>query len=322
MSLRWSELELERAAKIVAAIESCGCPRRLAGRTPEIHIAVSEIADLFDGIWGGFPVTFIRHLYRELGFDEHRVFKWRLEHKLIQAIALNHYAPGAVPVTCGLSGWKNRASLTILFPETLFLKPALGDSSGDNYIAGHNGRVPGAFEEQSAKRAPVDLLDESFIVQQRIPIATEYRVHTLEDRVIDDLTFHRYGKGDIPGERAAPNAYVQSILDRLPNALVAGNLCGWDVARTPDANFVVIEVNFSGFHPVHNRGFQSSGWFHDEEWGALSTARLVRFLEDQCGVRVSIEPDRPELTVAHWFYARVEQARELLRTSSLPELAR
>ncbi len=48
-------------------------PRRLTDRIRRLHIAVSQIDDLSDGIWGSFPVTFIRHLYRELGFDEHRV---------------------------------------------------------------------------------------------------------------------------------------------------------------------------------------------------------------------------------------------------------
>jgi len=284
MSVNWSEIELERAARVIAEIDACVGPRRLTCRIPRVRIAVSEIAGLCDGIWGSFPVTFIRHLYRELGFDEHRVFRWRLEHKLVQALVLNHYAPACIPATCGLAGWSG----------PIFFKPTLGDSSGD--------------------RQPINLVDETFIVQERIPIAVEYRVHSLEDRVIDDLTFHRYGKGDIPGERDAPNAFVQSVLDRLPNALTAGNLCGWDVARTPDDRFLVVEVNFSGFHPVHNRGFQCSGWFHDEEWGALSAARLVRFLEESCGVAVEIQADRPDFEIANRFYAEVDRCRQLLHS--------
>jgi hypothetical protein len=318
----WSEIEQGRAAAIIADIDSCIAPRRRTERVRNVRLAVSEIENLFDGIWGGFPVTFIRHLYRELGFDEHHVFKWRLEHKLIQALVLNHYAPGCMPATCGLDEFKRcggstlQPALEARFPSGFYLKPALGDSSGDCNAADRNQQMLAACEEQILPPGS-DLVSEKFLVQEQIPIAVEYRVHTLEDRVVEDLTFHRYGTGDIPGERDAPNAFVQSILDRLPNALVAGTLCGWDIARTPQSNFVTIEVNFSGLHPVHNRGFQCSGWFHDEHWGGLSTARLLRFLEDRCGVSVSIEADRPELKVATWYYTEVERCRNLLRNGAL-----
>lgn len=287
----WSDRELGLAAAIVARLDAYSGPRRLAARVPSIRLAVSEIGDLATGIWGSFPVTFIRHLFRELAFDEHRVFESRLEHKLIQALVLHHYAPGCIPATRSLSDW----------PGPVFLKSALGDSSGDRSSIHLTGRLAG----------------ETHIVQERIPIAIEYRVHSFEDRVVDDLTFHRYGKGDIPGERDAPNAFVASILDRLPNAMVAGSLCGWDIARTPDSAFLVVEVNFSGFHPVHNRGFQTSGWFHDEEWGALSAARLVRFLEDRCGIEVSIAADRPRLEIANRFYAEVDRCRRLLESGDI-----
>ncbi|MBV9762424.1 MAG: hypothetical protein JO340_17820 [Acidobacteriaceae bacterium] len=281
--MSWSDLEIREVSATIAAIDAFASQRRLATPGRPLRLAVSEIGDLSEGIWGSFPVTFIRHIYRELGFDEHRVFNWSLEHKLIQALVLNHYSPGCMPATRGLSR-SNGAS---------FIKPTLGDSSGD--------------------RQPASLLDETWIVQDRVPIATEYRVHSFEARIVEDLTFHRYGKGDIPGERDAPNAFVQSILDRLPDAIVAGSLCGWDIARTPASGFLVIEVNFTGFHPIFNRGFQTSGWFHDADWGALSAARLVRFLEQHCGLEVSILPDAPSLETANRFYASVERSRQLLQ---------
>jgi hypothetical protein len=319
----WSEPERQRAATILAEIDSWAAPRRLTERIRGVRLAVSEMNGLCNGIWGSFPVTFVRHLYRALGFDEHRVFKWRLEHKLIQALVLNHYAPGCIPLTRGLHEFKRRAgnkdlrpALEAEFPSGFYLKPALGDSSGDCEAPNRNERILDACAEQSLAGDPGELLSETFIAQELIPIAVEYRVHTLEDRVIDDLTFHRYGKGDIPGERDAPNAFVQSVLDRLPNAIVAGTICGWDVARTPRSGLLVIEVNFSGFHPVHNRGFQCSGWFHDEDWGALSTARLVRFLEDRCGVRISIAADRPDLEIANRCYAEISRYLDLLRSGS------
>ncbi len=95
-----------------------------------------------------------------------------------------------------------------------------------------------------------------------------------------------------------------------------GTICGWDAARRPEGRFVVIEVNFSGFHPVFHRGFQCSGWFHDEQWGALSIARLLRFLEERCGIRVTVEADRPDLPAENRFYDDVNRSRELLRSGA------
>ena len=317
--MSWPELEQQHAAGIITEIDSWSGPRRFTDGIRSVRLAVSEINGLDEDIWGSFPVTFVRHLYRALGFDEHRVFKWRLEHKLIQALVLNHYASGCAPETYGLSEFKRHAgnaslhaALEAKFPSGFYLKPTLGDSSGDCEMPDRNERILNACVERSEGSG--ELLSENFIAQERIPIAVEYRVHSLEDRVIDDLTFHRYGKGDIPGERDAPNAFVQSVLDRLPNGIVAGSLCGWDVARTPKDQFVVVEVNFGGFHPVHNRGFQCSGWFHDSEWGALSAARLVRFLEDRCGISVSVAADQPDFEVANTCYAEVNRYRDLLRS--------
>ena len=71
--------------------------------------------------------------------------------------------------------------------------------------------------------APRRIEDEAWIVQEKVRIEKEYRVHSIEDRVIDDLTLLRYGTGDIPGERDAPNTFVQRLLDRLPGDLVVAD---------------------------------------------------------------------------------------------------
>lgn len=318
--MHWSDFEVAQAAKLMEEIDSYAGARRITDGARSICLALSDGIALRDGIWGSFPVVFIRHLCRTLGFDENRIFKWRLEHKLVQALVLNGYAPGCVPVTRGLDRFRRdaltddlRAALEAGFPSGFYLKPALGDSSGDCDVPDKTEQVLNACKGSSAADA---LLDEEFLAQERVAIETEYRVHTFEDRVVEDLTFHRYGKGDIPGERDAPNTFVQSILDRLPNGIVAGTVCGWDIARTPQSTLTVIEVNFSGFHPIHNRGFQCSGWFHDQQWGALSAARLVRFLEERCGVAVTIEADRPGLEEENRFYAEVNRCRDFLKSSA------
>ena len=60
------------------------------------------------------------------------------------------------------------------------------------------------------------MTDEEFIVQERKTIRREYRVHTIENAVIGDLTVHRHQGLVAPGEREGPNDYVQRMLDSLP----------------------------------------------------------------------------------------------------------
>jgi hypothetical protein len=123
--------------------------------------------------------------------------------------------------------------------------------------------------------------------------------------VIEDLTFHRYGGGSIPGERNAPNAFVQSALDLLPDAMVGGSLLAWDVALTRDGQFVIVEVNFSGFHPVYKRGFHCSGYFHDYNWGACDTARLLNHVARRDDLDVVVHADAPDYPEENRFYAEV-----------------
>ena len=123
------------------------------------------------------------------------------------------------------------------------------------------------------------LTDEEFIVQERQDIRREYRVHTIEDRVIEDLTVHRHQGSVKPGERDGPNGYVQRMLDALPAGITSGSNLGWDVALLEDGSFAVIEVNIGGIHTVYNPGFHASGFFHHRVYGAIYSARLLLFLE-------------------------------------------
>ena len=155
---------------------------------------------------------------------------------------------------------------------------------------------------ESAAVQPCSLLGEKHIVQERVPIATEYRVHSIEEDIIEDLTFRRYDDGSIPVERETPNAFVDSLLRRLPDALVGGSLLAWDVALQPSGSFMIIEVNFSGFHRAVKPGFHCSGYFHDQHWGACDTARLLNHVARTDCVEVSAEPDAPDYPIENQFY--------------------
>ncbi len=285
-------------------------PRRRSACT-NIDLRLSSGVRLIEGLAGSTRALLVRQLLSALGFDEHRHLQWRVEHKLIQALVLRHWIPESIPVTCGLNRLAYRYGPTGLrqfladdYPRGFLIKDALGDSSGELPNC-NNGELILHKLEAGPTPPPGLLLDETHVVQERIDIITEYRVHSLEDEVIPDLTFRRYDAGSIVDEREAPNAFVKSLLGRLPDALVGGSLLAWDIAQQPSGEFAVIEVNFSGFHPAFKRGFHCSGYFHDQHWGACDTARLLNHVARSTGVEVVAEPDAPEHSVENRFYAEV-----------------
>src|SRR5258706_1987923 len=218
------------------------------------------------------------------------------------------------PVTRGLSRLASeygvqrlRSKLGELFPNGYFVKRALSDSSGDKGVTGD-------LEEalQNLPLGVASIADEEWIVQERITIDVEFRVHSLQDRIVDDLTFRRYTRGDIPGERHAPNRYVQSLLDRLPAGIVSGTLCRWDVARTTNGKFRIIEANLAGFHPVYRPGFQISGYFVNLDWGAKSTAQLIRFAERRDRLRIDVIADVDVESKERAFYDDVNRWKQRL----------
>lgn len=310
---QWRSEEWAQVAPLIENIACCnGAPRRVRPGTP-VTLRLSEALPLLEGMASTPRALMIRQLFRELGFDEHRPFQWRLEHKLVQAFAIDRFCPGESPIThglgrlCGMVGpAKLRAAIEDAFPDGYYIKTALGDSSGEQPMVDRTYIAVLAIERGELTVPPCsEAILERWVVQERIPIITEYRVHSVEDRVIEDLTYQRYGRGDIAVERAGPNEYVQSILDRLPATIVGGSLLGWDVALTPQGRYIVIEVNFTGCHPVFRVGFQASGYYQDMEWGACCTSRLLRFLERSDGAEIAVVPDRPDMKRLHEFYTKV-----------------
>jgi hypothetical protein len=305
---QWIPEELSQIEALGGEIAACPRPRLRTPLSRRLDLKLSDTRPLIEGLGGNTRALLVRQLLRALDFDEQHHLRWRLEHKLIQALVLRAWIPCAVPVTCGLAAFVRtngaacvRDALARNFPVGYRIKLALGDSSGEAPPDAAGGAILSAIET-SGVPADCPILDEQYIVQEQIPIATEYRVHSLEDDVIEDLTFRRYEGGSIPGERDAPNAFVQSLLGQLPDALVSGSLLAWDVALQPSGEYSVIEVNFSGFHPVFKRGFHCSGYFHDRHWGACDTARLLNHVAAKDRVEVEPRADAPEFPLENRFY--------------------
>ena len=325
--MSWSPEELQQTAPIRQEIEACTVPRRRPILTRNLELPLSGAIPLIKGLAGSSRALLIRQLFQVFDFDERRPALWRLEHKLVQALVLNQLLPGAMPVTSGLDfrlrgvpSSKIRDHLESEFPHGFVIKVTLGDSSGDRAGADLADSVLASIEagQSNLKRAAGEhappgcesLAQERFIVQQRLDIAHEYRVHSLEDRVILNLTTRRYGDGTVVSERDAPSAFVQELIHQLPDGLIGGSLLGWDIAITRDGAFVVVEVNFSGFHLVHRPGFHCSGYFHDPGSGHGNTARLLSYIGAADGVKAIVLPDAEAYPDENRFYKSVSACLE------------
>ena len=325
--MSWSAEELQQVAALKQEIEACAVRRRRRVLARDLELRLSGAVPLIKGLAGSSRALLIRQLFQVFDFDERRPALWRLEHKLVQALVLNHLLPGSMPVTSGLNFRLRgvprsniRDHLDTEFPDGFVIKVTLGDSSGDRAGADLADSVLASIKsgQSNLKRAAGEhapagcesLAEERYVVQQRIDIAHEYRVHSLEDRVILNLTTRRYGDGTVVSERDAPSAFVQGLLDRLPDGIVGGSLLGWDVAKTREEGFRVVEVNFSGYHLVHRPGFHCSGYFHDPGSGQSNTARLLSYIGAADGVKVIVGPDAEAHSEENLFYARVAACLE------------
>ena len=260
-----SDDEVSWLREMAASIDAVAMPRRRPRFEETVPARLYQDDRLREEITGSFGVYVVRALWNALGFDEHRKFRWRLEHKLVQARVFNRYLGREFPNSWGVDALIRRGLaeplLDGLLSGELFAKEALGHLSGDYGEAECTHEVLCRLI-RGGERPPTGApFEERWLVQERIPLEREFRVHSLEDLVLPGMTFDRYGPFSVPEARDEVNAYVASILARLPNALVGESLYAWDIARLADGSFRVIEANLVGFHPVYERGFQASGFF-------------------------------------------------------------
>lgn len=222
---------------------------------------------LHEGLADGPASHLIRSFFAHMGFDENRLFGWRLHHKLVQALVISAFAPQSFPPTRGLvsvmsqegggtlrdrvRAWKERG---YLFKRTLVTG------------SGEHGRVDCTRQsivelEANTELKPV-VEHEQFMLQKQVDFTDELRVHSVEDEVVENLTVGRY-RGDYThtAQRLEVNEFVDSLLKRLPAGLTSGTVLSWDVARASDGRLLVIEVNITGFNPDFRPGFQCSGFF-------------------------------------------------------------
>jgi acyl carrier protein len=320
----WNTMEQEKISILASQIDRVPCARTATFCQPVLRLRVSEARTLSDKmpLPKNYGRLFIQHLLKAMQLDADKIFRWRLEHKLVQALIFNHYCPGVVPVTRGLerevSGQLPHELLKRveeLRDTGVMIKAALGEGSGEMRQTDQFKAVAEEFAAISSVVCPELLSDERFILQERLQIQEEYRVHSIEDRIVPSLTFLRYQRRSATlDERIKPNAFVQEVLDSLPNAIVAHSLYGWDIALTSKGDFKVIEANPTGIHPVFNPGFQCSGFFQIQSWAPPAISKLLQFISRRYGIQIQIELDVDRISpegVAYWWIARCKELLDL-----------
>ena len=93
--------ELCQIDTLTAEIGGCLLPRRRSPLASRLDLRLSEGLCLREGLAGSTRALLVRQLLRALGFDEHRHLRWRMEHKLVQALVFRHYFPASLPRTYG-----------------------------------------------------------------------------------------------------------------------------------------------------------------------------------------------------------------------------
>jgi hypothetical protein len=290
--------------------------RRIRLPAPDVQILLGDISLCSNGDIPAGALA-VRQICRELGFDDRFPFRWPLDHKLVQALVLDHFCPGSVPVTCGLYRHFSASLGNGDAPAILEALEPYHVKRTDGYGSPREGACREAARAiaTAGGRVVSAPTDEQWILQEKLQIVEEYRVNTVEDRVVEDLTFARHSGRIVRDARRQPNEFVTSILERLPNAFVKNSICGWDVATTDSGAFRVVEVNLGGVYSSFRAGYRVSGEFSAPDSGPVAIAKLVRHLEAHYGVTVEFKYKDEQSQYLRTWYRSIELWSEMFRIS-------
>jgi hypothetical protein len=298
-----SEVLLGRARAAVQTFEGA---RRHPRRKVDVVISPESMKRFGHGNSDLPPAAVVRQVLEALGFDEDRLFEYRFDHKLAHYLVARELAVLPMPRSSGLAAFARSAgnagdlakALEREFPSGYVIKPCLGAGSGDEQAFDVATTVLASSPEVSDNNTESDL--DPYIVQERIPIVREYRVHTVEDQVVEDLILPRYESAPVETEIANRLAtFTRECLASMPHALVYDAVCGWDIADTGHG-LIVIEINYTGRHPQWSRGFQTSGFLQEPPDGARHLVTWLRWMERAYGVSVSVATGDPGWEDLDW----------------------
>ncbi|NQX37635.1 hypothetical protein SAMN05421820_103370 [Pedobacter steynii] len=275
--------------KIIFEIDTCSpqaIDRKLENETFKLWpdpILLSEIS-------GNIGAFLVRAILNKLKVNEHHVFRWRLEHKYWQYQILNHYAPNCMAKTFSVSQVLSENNgvkkIRELCENGFFIKSTLGDGSG----RANN------FDRTAELNDIIDLCQkeydpqEKWILQKRLNLIEEFRIHTFNRDIIHGLTF--IIEGSSFSNSISAEMFVKGVLEKMPDTILQGTLVGWDIGITNTCEYYVIEANITGFHPEFNRGFQTSGYFGEPDYSSIMCAWLNNYFRSKHHISIgSIEDD-------------------------------
>jgi len=258
---------------------------------------LSADASLRANLSGGIGTYLVRAMLHKLGVNEHQVFKWRLENKYMQYQVFHHYIPRAVAKTYSLSELLDEDDGVIkikrLCENGFFIKSALGDNSGRNNQFDRTADLDEIIDSHQAAYND----QEKWIIQEKLDLNEEFRIHTFGKELIPGLSFRINGSSS---DGIEAQEFVKLILEKLPDGILHGTLIGWDIGITDTDQFFVIEANFTGFYPAYNRGFQTSIYFQDGIYGAIVCACLNNYFKQR--YKISIGSIENNLLANYQFY--------------------
>ncbi|RAJ26357.1 hypothetical protein [Pedobacter cryoconitis] len=257
---------------------------------------------------GNIGALFVRAILNKLNVNEHHVFRWRLDNKYRQYQVLNHYFPGSVARTIGISQLlaENNGPEKIreLCESGFFIKCTLGHRTGQANSFDRTAELEDIIKlhqekkNQRKENQEKEGQTEQWILQERLDLNEEFRIHTFGRDLIYGLTFIMAGSDSSKSTTA--EIFVQKTLATLPDTLLQGTLIGWDIGVTNANEYYIIEANFTGFHPEYYAGFQTSGYFGDPEYGPAMCAWLNNYFKNK--YQISINAVNQELIASGPFF--------------------
>jgi len=231
-----------------------------------------EDGQLSANLSGGVGAFFVRSALSLMNIDEHHVFMWHLENKYMQYLIFNHYCRGCMPVTYSLSAILYRSNsialVKRLFKHHYFLKATLGHGSGRTNSFDRTIEFDKIIKSYQLRGD----YDEEWILQKKLCLTHEYRIHTFGKEILYGLTFKISGQNSVGNEPAI--AFLADFFKKVPVSLFSGNLIAWDIGLDNTGRYYIIEANFTGFHPHYRRGFQTTGFVEDNSYGPICCALL------------------------------------------------
>lgn len=172
-------------------------PQTFKSNTEDTAFELRPVGQLLNDLSGNYGALFVVAILRKLEIDESFVLQWRLENKFQQYQILNYYAPNCMPSTLPFSNFLNEKNgikkIKELFSQGYFLKATLGDASYIN----QSWDKTGEFEQIAMLPSLNTGQYKNYMLQKKICIKTEFRVHTFSKNIIPGLSYISHGENQV-----------------------------------------------------------------------------------------------------------------------------